>query len=120
MREHPRDRQLSERHARLLRQRSHGVDGRELALVPVALLVPLRRVAEREARARRRSGVAAMLARQEATGERVVRDDAHPFLLTERQKIALGLAEQEDGARLHAIEARPPDELAAAQRPAGP
>src|SRR5204862_5487036 len=109
MREHPRDRKLSERHARLLRQRSQRVHRRELALVPVALLVAVAGGAEREAGARRRSRVPAMLAGKKSARERVIRDDADAFVSAQREQIAFGLTKQQIEARLHALEARHPE-----------
>ncbi len=58
-----------------------------------------------------------MLAREEASRQRVVRDDADALGLAERQQLALDLAEEQVVARLDGVEARQPLRLAPAERP---
>jgi hypothetical protein len=85
MRERPGHREPGERQARLLRERAQGVHRRELPLVPVAVLVALGGVPEREAGPRGGPGLAAVLAGEEAAGDRVIGNDADALLQAERQ-----------------------------------
>src|SRR5438874_3528399 len=88
----------------------------ELAVVPVAILVHRTRVRDGEARSRGRLATPLVLARQQPAGERVVWDDADAFFETERKELAFELAEQKVVARLHGVEPRERQRLAAAER----
>src|SRR4030095_8337300 len=98
---------------RLLRERPQRLHGLELALAPVALLVACRGRAEREACPRCGTALPTMLPRQKAARERVVGDHAEPFFLTEREQIALGLAEEQVVAGLDAVPPRHAEQVAA-------
>src|SRR5207237_708811 len=63
-----------------------------------------------------RAGLAAMLAREQAARDRVVRDHAQTFLGAQREELALDLAEEQVVAGLHAVEARQTEVLAAPER----
>src|SRR6185369_8857053 len=102
--EHPGQGETDQRDAGLVRDRLQRLDGRELALVPVAVLVPLRGRAERESRTGGGARVAAMLARQQPAGDRVVGDDGESVLAAERQQFALDLPEEQVVARLYRLE----------------
>ena len=71
------------------------VDGVEVAVVRVAALIGLGRVAEREAGAFWRWGAATVLPREQAAGDRVVGDDSDTFLAAEREHLTFDLAEQQ-------------------------
>src|SRR5207245_7506148 len=97
-------------------ERPERLDGLELAFAPVAIAVARAGRGVREARAGHRACLAAMLAREQAAGDRVVRDNAQTFLGAQREQLALDLAEEQVVAGLHALEARQTDVLAAPER----
>src|SRR5439155_3258100 len=102
--------------ARFGGERPERLDGLELALAPVAIAVARAGRGVCEARARHRAGLAAMLAREQAARDRVVRDHAQTFLGAQREELALELAEEQVVAGLHAVEARQTEVLAAPER----
>ena len=104
--QHPRHRQLRQRHAGLGGQRPQRLDRLELALVPVAVLVASRRrrpSVNRVPSGRRR--LARVLAGEQPARDRVVRDHPDALLRAQRQQLALDLAEEQVVARLHRVEA---------------
>ena len=58
-----------------------------------------------------------VLARQQAAGDRVVRDHPESLLRAQREELALNLAEQQVVAGLHRVEAHQAARLAPAERP---
>src|SRR2546428_118985 len=114
--QHPGDGHLDPRHSGLRSERAEGLPGPELALVPVTLPVARAGRRVREARARHRAGLAAMLAGEEAASHRVVSDHAQSLLRAEREQLALDLAVEKVVAGLHAGEARQTANLASPQR----
>src|SRR5262245_24300310 len=85
VREHPGEGGGRERQPALRDHRAQRFDGRERALVPVAILVALGDAAQGEARARRRTRLPAVFAGEEAACERVVWNHGQAFLTAERQ-----------------------------------
>src|SRR2546422_4540818 len=114
--QHPGDGHLGHRHPGVRRERAQRVEGLELAVVPVALSVARAGRRVRKARARHRTGLAVVLAGEEAARDRVVRDHAQTLLGAEREQLALELAEEQVVAGLHALEARQTEVLAAPER----
>src|SRR5271165_2117185 len=115
--QHPGHREGHQADAGVAGQVLECVDGVELPVVPVAVLVDLPGVAEGEAGSFRRWRSAGMLARQQAAGDRVVGDDADAFLGTEREHFPLDLTEQQVVAGLDRVEAGQPQRLAPADGP---
>src|SRR5215468_861291 len=106
--EHPGDGHLRHRHAGLGCERAQHFDRGQLALVPVALSIARAGSRVREARARQRTSIGTMLAREQAARDRVVRDHAQTFLGAEREELALDLAEEQVVARLYTVKATRP------------
>src|SRR5215472_1917888 len=117
VREHPGDREGDQAHPGLIGQPAEHLDGVELAVVPVAVLVHLAGGAEGEPRALRGRVHAGVLAGQQPAGDRVVGDDADALLAAVREHLPLDLPEQQVVARLYAVEAGQPQRLGPADGP---
>src|SRR4029077_7108718 len=98
-RKYPGDGQADHVYASLAGQRADLLDRRELAIVPVAVLIRLGGVAERESPALGRLPATLVLSREQAAGDRVVGDDADAVLQAEGQHLALDLAKEQVVAR---------------------
>ncbi len=97
------------------------IDGFEFAFVPVTLLIHRTCLAHRVRKSPcRRRRIVAVLARQQTTRERVVRNHREIFFVCKRQQFTFDLPEQQVVARLKRHEARDAQHVGAPQCPREP
>src|SRR4029077_4138132 len=101
--EHPGHTRGSQIPAAALAEAFQGGDRLKLGRVPVTVAVELARAAQGEARPGLRVRVAAVLAGQEAAGQRVINDHADSLVAAKRHDLRLDLAVEHIVARLNAV-----------------